>query len=555
MTQRTTTAREAQAPPALESQTVPANGQSVQLRFDNPIYRNLLPGTDTFTVTVDGAPLDISSLAASSDSRTLTLAVTPTIRSGRAVRVSYTTPTTGNVLEGRDGVNVEDFAVGATNSSTVTASDAGVGPAPVSASVAADGLAVVLSFDEPLFTGQPVPERLTITVNGVAAQPALIVGGDTSSQIEFYLEGNNRVRQGQTVTISYTDPPGNQAANVIQDPDGNDAPPFTNFPVENLSAQLSRSADPPPEPLTVEFQDLPVSHDGTAFTFTLAFSEEFPVEAATVRAALDVTGGAITTAVQTSPPNSRNWRITVQPSAPNAAVTLFLVPKDGCTGEGAICTEDDRSLANGIGTFISGVPPLTAEFLGLPESHGGGKFTFELRFSEDVTIGYRDLRDSTFVVSNGQVKKAKRIEQGETQRWNITVDPSGSKDVTILLPVITICASGVICTEDDRPLSAPVLATVPHTAETPAQEETEEQQEAQNSPATGQPSISGTAQVGEVLNTGTSGITDTDGITNAVFTYQWIRVDGTNETDITGATLIQLHAGRGRPSQNRQGSG
>ena len=488
---RTTTAEEAQAPPALESQTVPTNGQSVQLRFDNPIYRNLLPGTDAFTVTVDGAPLDVSSLAASSDSRTLTLAVTPTIRSGRTVRVSYTTPTTGSVLEGRDGADVEDFAVGATNSSTVTASDEGVGPAPVSARVSTDGLAVVLKFDEPLHGTDPALERLTITINGVAVQPGFVGEAGTPSQRKFYLENLNTIRQGQTVTISYTDPSGNQVGDVIQDPEGNDGPPFTNFPVENLSAQLSQSADPPPEPLTVEFQNLPVSHDGTAFTFTLAFSEEFPVEAATVGAALDVTGGAITTAVQTTPPNSQNWQITVQPSAPDTAVTLFLVPKDGCTGEGTICTEDDRGLANGIGTFISAVPPLTAEFLGLPGSHGGGKFTFELRFSEDVTIGYRDLRDSIFVMSNGQVKKAKRIERGETQRWKITVEPSGSKDVTILLPVITICASGVICTEDDRPLSAPVLAAVPHTAETPAQ------QEEQNSPATGQPSIGGTAQAGE----------------------------------------------------------
>ena len=255
--------------------------------------------------------------------------------------------------------------------------------------------------------------------------------------------------------------------------------------MENLSAQLSQSADPTPEPLTVEFQNLPVSHDGTPFTFTLAFSEEFPVEAATVQAALDVTGGAITTAVQTTPPNNRNWQITVQPSAPDTAVTLFLVPKDGRTDEGAICTEDDHGLANGIGTFINAVPPLTAEFLGLPESHGGETFTFELRFSEDVTVGYRDLREATFVVSNGQVTRAKRAERGESQRWKITVDPSASKDVTILLPMVPSCTSGVICTEDDRPLSESVLATVPHTAEAYAPEETEEQQEAQNSPANG----------------------------------------------------------------------
>ena len=525
--QRTATTLEAQAPPALESQTVPANGQSVQLRFDNPIYRNLLPGTDTFTVTVDGAPLDIGSLVASSDSRTLTLAVIPTIRSGRTVRVSYTTPTTGNVLEGRDGVNVEDFTVGATNSSTVTAADEGVGPAPVSARVSADGTFITVVFDEPVHqTTLAEYTRFRITINGAGSEPVALEHATNTNELNIYTN-TDPITQSQTVTISYTDPAGDQTNGVTQDPSGNDAPPFTNFPVLNLSAQLSQSADPP-EPLTVEFQDLPVSHDGTAFTFTLAFSEEFPVEAATVRAALDVTGGAITTAVQTTPPNNQNWQITVQPSAPDTAVTLFLVPKDGCTDEGAICTEDDRVLTNGIGTFINAVPPLTAEFLGLPESHGGGKFTFELRFSEEVTIGYRDLREATFVVSNGQVKKAKRIEQGQTQRWNITVKPNGSEDVEILLPVAASCTSGVICTADQRPLSEPVLATVPHTAETPAQE--------QNSPATGQPSIGGTAQVGQELTTGTSGITDSDGTINVIFTYQWIRVDGTNDTDISGAT-------------------
>ena len=533
--QRTATTLEAQAPPALESQTVPANGQSVQLRFDNPIYRNLLPGTDTFTVTVDGAPLDISSLAASSDSRTLTLAVTPTVRSGRTVRVSYTTPTTGNVLEGRDGVNVEDFTVGATNSSTVTAADEGVGPAPVSARVSADGTFITVVFDEPVHqTTLAEYTRFRITINGAGSEPVALEHATNTNELNIYTN-TDPITQSQTVTISYTDPAGDQTNGVTQDPSGNDAPPFTNFPVLNLSAQLSQSADPP-EPLTVEFQDLPVSHDGTAFTFTLAFSEEFPVEAATVRAALDVTGGAITTAVQTSPPNSRNWRITVQPSAPDTAVTLFLVPKEGCTDEGAICTEDDRGLANGIGTFISAAPPLTAEFLGLPESHGGGKFTFELRFSEDVTVGYRDLRDSTFVVSNGQVKKAKRIEQGETQRWNITVNPSGAKDVTILLPVITSCSSGVICTEDDRPLSEPVLATVPHTAEASCTRGDRGATRGTKQPGTGQPSISGTAQVGEVLTHRHVRDYRQRRDRQRIFTYQWIRMDGTNDTDISGAS-------------------
>ena len=54
--------------------------------------------------------------------------------------------------------------------------------------------------------------------------------------------------------------------------------------------------------------------------------------------------------------------------------------------------------------------------------------------------------------------------------------------------------------------------------------------------ATGAPTISGTAQVGQTLRADTSGIADEDGLSNATFTYQWIRSDGSADTDIAGAT-------------------
>ena len=57
-----------------------------------------------------------------------------------------------------------------------------------------------------------------------------------------------------------------------------------------------------------------------------------------------------------------------------------------------------------------------------------------------------------------------------------------------------------------------------------------------NSPATGAPTISGTAQVGETLTASTSGIADTDGLTNVSYTYQWVSNDGTDGSDISGAT-------------------
>ena len=57
-----------------------------------------------------------------------------------------------------------------------------------------------------------------------------------------------------------------------------------------------------------------------------------------------------------------------------------------------------------------------------------------------------------------------------------------------------------------------------------------------NSAATGAPTISGTAVVGEPMRAVTSGIMDSDGLTTPGYTYQWIRVDGSTESDISGAT-------------------
>ena len=58
----------------------------------------------------------------------------------------------------------------------------------------------------------------------------------------------------------------------------------------------------------------------------------------------------------------------------------------------------------------------------------------------------------------------------------------------------------------------------------------------ENSPATGAPTISGTAQVNETLTADVSGIADADGLISllygSLYSYQWIRNDGTTETDI-----------------------
>ena len=69
-----------------------------------------------------------------------------------------------------------------------------------------------------------------------------------------------------------------------------------------------------------------------------------------------------------------------------------------------------------------------------------------------------------------------------------------------------------------------------------------------NTAATGAPTITGTAQVGQTLTAVTTGIMDADGLTSPTYTYQWIRVNGT-EADIAAAnsstyTLVAADLGK-----------
>ena len=166
------------------------------------------------------------------------------------------------------------------------------------------------------------------------------------------------------------------------------------------------------------------------------------------------------------------------------------------------------------------VTPLTAEFQDVPDKHDGtGFFTFLIAFSEPISISYKTLRDDSLEVTNGSATKAKRVD-GQSDLWEITVEPDSDADVTVVLPVTGDCtAQDAVCTRDGTKLSNRSELTVPGPA-------------AANSPATGAPIISGTAQVGKTLTVDTSGIDDADGMSGAVFSYQWLA----NDAEITGAT-------------------
>ena len=106
--------------------------------------------------------------------------------------------------------------------------------------------------------------------------------------------------------------------------------------------------------------------------------------------------------------------------------------------------------------------PLTVGLSNNPLSHNGADlFTFDIRFSEEFNLSFRTLRDHAFSVTGGTVKKAQRTDKPSNIPWRITVEPTSSGDVVIVLPVTTNCDDeGAICTEDGRKLSNRLEFTV-----------------------------------------------------------------------------------------------
>ena len=214
--------------------------------------------------------------------------------------------------------------------------------------------------------------------------------------------------------------------------------------------------------LTATNSAAPASHDGTtAFTFELRFSEEVSMGYEAMRDhVFTVTGGTVTGARRLAAPSNIGWEIRVTPSG-NGDVVLALPVTSDCDAQGAVCTGDGVKLSEEVNLTVPRAN-LTATSSNAPTSHDGtNAFTFELRFSEEISIGYEAMRDSVLTVTGGAINGARRLASPSNIGWEIRVTPSGNGDVVITLPVTADCtAQGAICTGDGRKLSEEVTVTI-----------------------------------------------------------------------------------------------
>ena len=239
---------------------------------------------------------------------------------------------------------------------------------------------------------------------------------------------------------------------------------------ETLTSAATVGVASAPTTLTAATHDAPGSHNGQEkFTFELRFSEELGTGFSykTLRDhAFTVTRGEVVGARRldsdSDTPNIR-WEISVTPDS-NADVTVELPVTTDCEAQGAICTEDGTMLSSPLKFTVNG-PPLTASFESVATSHNGSdNFKFRIAFSEELETGfsYKTLRDDhVFTVEGGTVVGARRLVSGSNIRWEVSVSPDSTGDVTITLPATTDCdAQGAICADGDKKLSNSLEHTV-----------------------------------------------------------------------------------------------
>ncbi len=316
--------------------------------------------------------------------------------------------------------------------------------------------------------------------------------------------------------------------------------------------------------LTASFFSVPPEHDGsTAVRLSLAFSEEPEgLSYRTVRDELfEVTGGTVTGAQRLAPPSNLRYELTVAPSS-DAPVTLSLAAAlPACGAPGSVCTADGRALSGPLSETVPGPAglensdplPLTASFSSVPPEHDGSTAVrLSLAFSEEPEgLSYRTVRDELFEVTGGTVTGAQRLAPPSNLRYELTVAPSSDASVTLSrAAALPACgAPGSVCTADGRALSGSLTTTIPGPMANRGSSEANDGPDdsatasamtidgtAVNHTPTDKPMITGTPQVGGELTVDTSGIMDPDGLSTATFTYQWIRVAGGTDSDISGET-------------------
>ena len=287
-------------------------------------------------------------------------------------------------------------------------------------------------------------------------------------------------------------------------------------------------------PLTASFASLPASHQGSGtIELRVEFNRPLRTGAAdTLELAFQVTNGEVR-GVSLAAGLTEQWEIEIEPLS-DADVVVVLPASADCAAPQAVCTAGNQPLSTRLEATIpfSAQPPLPVVSIAalastVPENQWAW---FSISRTgptmEDLVV---DTRQTFTRGADSEVESMQwRLRAGRSQRIVGTLvagDDIVKGDLTITVTLEP--GEGYLVAADANSASVVVMEDDVESAV---------QKQTANTSATGKPTISGTVQVEETLTASTSGIADDDGLTKVSYSYQWIRNDGSTDTDIQDAT-------------------
>ena len=447
------------------------------------------------------------------------------------------------------------------------------------------------------YTASVANEDSTITVTAIANNPGATVsinGQNTTSLDVSLVEGTNIITvvvtaEDNTTQVTYTITITREAP-VPQVTISAGTTPIT----EGTAATFTITATPAPTTeLTVNVSvtqtgsvlsgtppsTITISANGSTTTLTVATDDDnVDEEAGVITAALQAgTGYTVGT------PSSASVTVNDNDAAPNnpatGAPTITGTPEVGETLTADVSNiRDTDGLENvtyiyqwirvigDIETEIANATGVTYEVAAADIGH---QIKVRVNFNDD--LGNAEELESALtsavvapVVPQVTISaNATSITEGEAATFTITASPAPTTAITVNVNItqtgdvisgtppatITINANQTtltVATDDDNTdeeasaITAQVQAGTGYTVGDPssATVTVNDNDLPPNSPATGAPTIIGTPQVGQTLTADVSNIQDANGLTNVSYTYQWIRLVGSVETEIIGATSV-----------------
>ena len=175
--------------------------------------------------------------------------------------------------------------------------------------------------------------------------------GDMSQTVEVTVLTDSDDEGQETLTLTLSNP----SSATLADATGTGT-------IENGESTGTQDDPPAEDPVvddpvvlvTATFSNVPAAHNGSAFTFELAFSENVQAGYARIRDhAFTVSGGDITSAVRKEQGSNQGWTITVNPNG-TGDITITLPETTDCAAQRAVCTADGRKLSNQLQFTVSG---------------------------------------------------------------------------------------------------------------------------------------------------------------------------------------------------------